>query len=264
MNPDALNPTTWDSVFARRVLGMGLLGAFAVLLLGHLGGRPMPIDGWTDDRYVWLLLVVIGATLGGLALRQSWARWLGIALGLAGAASAGLNLVPLWDRPGAQLGLALALTGGSALLAVALAGGTMAESDRRGPLTAMWRSDAPVVGWLRGAILSGFVAVPMLVVYGWMQPGSIASLRNPAVVLAGFLAVATAASVRGKVGGALMLALGGVALAVLGVAAFTAASIPLERTIAGYYLVFWVPAAGCAVISGCRVAHLAFQIGPRR
>ncbi len=60
-------------------------------------------------------------------------------------------------------------------------------------------------------ILTAFAAVPMLLVYAWVQP-IVPATQTTAVVLAALLALGAILAVRGKLVGALMLVLAGAGL----------------------------------------------------
>jgi len=98
-------------------------------------------------------------------------------------------------------------------------------------------------------------AIPMLLVYTWMQP-IVPETANTALPLAIFLGLAIAAATSKKVIGAMALVLGGIALL-----AETAATVhmarqnpdPLVGQIALYYAVFWLPAGLLSLQCGARM-----------
>jgi hypothetical protein len=102
--------------------------------------------------------------------------------------------------------------------------------------------------WLRLALIAAFLAVPMLLVYAWMQP-IVPATATTAVVLAAALAIAGTLAVRGKLIGAILLVAAGCGLAAQAIA--TTALAPDDvRKLTYYYDVFWAPAALLAIVCG--------------
>lgn len=151
---------------------------------------------------------------------------------------------------------ALAFQIAGALLVIAnLAGCAVRERFERGA-SAVWTSPDPALRWLRWTIMLHFAAIPMLLVYAWMQP-IVSTTTTLAVILAGLLSMSVALAVAGKVIGALGLILGG-----LGLLAHTGLTVcgAYEQSaaigqIALYYTVFWAPAGVCAAMCGVRLAR---------
>jgi hypothetical protein len=85
------------------------------------------------------------------------------------------------------------------------------------------------------------VAVPMLLVYAWMQP-IVPATVVPAQLVAAVLTLGVAAAARGRVLGALLLVVGGAGLLVVTAATYFGAEAGTTR-VASYYVVFWLPAA---------------------
>lgn len=254
--------TVRDQPGVRRGLATGLVGVYAGMLLLRLGGLRVHVEAWTDPRLLWVSLGLAALGLGGLAGRRRWGRWLTMGLAFAGFGSAFVNaVVGTASEHGQWLHTAYAT--GCALVVWNLAGDRVAAEDWDTEHDALWRMRSPLVGWLRAAIVSAFVAVPMLLVYAWVQPGRIPSLVGPAVALGVAIATCTALTVRGKVIGALGLVVSGFGLLVLTFAGFASASVPFERDIAMYYLVFWAPVSVCTMVAGVElVRSICKALGP--
>ena len=106
-------------------------------------------------------------------------------------------------------------------------------------------------------LVTAFAAAPMLLVYAWLQP-IVPATRVTAIVLAIALTLGTVITVRGKLVGAFVLVLAG--LGMLAQSAVTFAGAGAQRGIAGYYLVFWLPAAVCAIVCGVRLAGPTWRL----
>ena len=108
-------------------------------------------------------------------------------------------------------------------------------------------------------MVATFLAVPMLLVYAWMQP-LVAATKPTALMLAALLAVGGFLGVRGKLVGALLLVVGGA-----GLGAQTAATIALmpagpNHSVAYYYAAFWAPAALILLVTGCLLARPTLRL----
>jgi hypothetical protein len=249
----------WRGTERRRLVGAALLFGGTVLLVleavGFSWGAPLLGPAAYE---LSLAAATAGAALGVLFHRRG-ARWLAIGLGAAGSASSAINLGQ-WMMAGVcdhhAWAFAVWAVGGFALVAT-LTGRDIAAQDRIGPREQVWTRPDPAVRWMRAATISAIVATPMLLLYAFVQPGAVGALTTPAGTLAGFLAAAAFLSARGQVMGGLLLALGAVALAALSIAAFVLASPGDGTRIAGYYIVFWLPAAACGIAGGIALARLA-------
>jgi hypothetical protein len=216
------------------------------------------------------LAIVVGAALVlavvGLVARRTWARWLGLALGAVGTLSGGLNAIHYWPVTGAvdpahvEWSMQMYLTTwvllvsaiGGALVVLNLASPAVREACAAKSRDPAWSSDHGLLRSLRAMVVSAFAAVPMLLVYAWLQP-IVPATRDSALALAAALALGGILAVRGKVIGALLLVIsGGGLLAQTAITALDAA--PDQRGIAGYYAVFWLPAAALAIVCGVRLA----------
>jgi peptidoglycan/LPS O-acetylase OafA/YrhL len=111
---------------------------------------------------------------------------------------------------------------------------------------------------VRPMLVTAFAAAPMLLVYAWLQP-IVPETRVTAIILTIALAAGAVVTVRGKLVGAFVLVLAGLGLLVQ--SAVTLAHAPdAQRGIAGYYLVFWLPAAVCAIVCGVRLAGPTWRL----
>jgi hypothetical protein len=200
----------------------------------------------------------------GLVRRQMWARWLYLALGAAAIGSGGLNLINYWKASGQvdplhaawslvvieqTWGFAVSVVAGVMIVACLAPFGAAFSAGRS---HTAWTSDAAVVRTLRLLVIAGLVAIPMLLVYAWIQP-LVPATRPTALFLAGVLTIGVVLAVRGMVAGALVLTVGG-----LGLAAQTAATSLLAtgatQATSRYYAAFWLPAAALAIVATARLA----------
>src|SRR5262249_6331020 len=149
-------------------------------------------------------------------------RWLGLALGAVGAVSGGLNVVNYWPattrwnatfvdwsmQTFEATWVLLVMTLGGALVVANLCAPTVRDAFAARARGTTWASNDRVVGALRAAIIGAFAAVPMLLVYAWLQP-IVPATQSTAVALAAVLALGGVLAVRGKLVGALLLVVGG-------------------------------------------------------
>ncbi len=241
----------WRGSAQRRLVGAALLLANTVLLGFDAGGASLAGATIGPAPYAILMALASGVAGLGILLRRRGARWLGIGLGAAGAASAGLNLSQ-WMVAGFASGLSWALaiwSLGSLVVIASLSGRDVAGEDRLAEREEVWTRRDPLVRWMRAATLTAIAATPMLLVYALAQGGAVAEVKTAAPVVAGLLAVGAFLSARGLLVGGALLALGAVALLALAAAAVALAPPCTGMRIAGYYLVFWLPAAVCGL--GC-------------
>jgi hypothetical protein len=245
------------SVAGRRAVGAAVLFGGSAILFASAGGAVL--FGFGPPAYSAALGAAVAIAGVGVVLRRRWARWLALALGAAGGLSAGMNLVWFLPLAGAATWTFALWTAGCALIVAMLAGSDVASADRLGAREEVWRRRDPVVAWMRAAVVTALTAAPMLIVYGWLQAGAVPALRTPALVLAGFLVVAAAIAGSGRLFGALLLAAGAGGLLALS-AGVLALAAPGIRTFAGYYLVFWIPAAVCALVCAAQVARAASRL----
>lgn len=108
-------------------------------------------------------------------------------------------------------------------------------------------------------MIASFLAVPMLIVYAWMQPLA-PQTATTAVTLAAALTTGAVLGVRGKVIGALLLVVAG-----LGLAAQTIATVMLahDLRIAICYVAFWAPGALISIVTGCLLVRLTPRLSSR-
>jgi hypothetical protein len=228
----------------------------------HLGSLPPP-----DMKFAVVLSAAIVLAIIGLVARRHWGRWLGMAFGAAAIGCGGLNLYWYWTPSGTPNVTypdwyadvcrttcfhMVTMLGGAVILVNMIAATEIFQSN------ATWSRRDGVIRWLRASMVATFVAVPMLLVYAWMQPLT-HSTKPSALVLAAVLAVGAFLGVRGKLVGALLLVLGGAGLAVQ-TAMTTSLTHGSERTISYYYAAFWVPCALVLLLTGCALARPTLRL----
>jgi hypothetical protein len=239
---------------------------FLLSTLSSLELLAMPAPDWK-----FVLVLSAGMMLGvvGLVLRRPWARWLCLALGATGLGSGGLNAINMWEITSniteadtyvnpewctqmfriQWIYFVNAL--GGALIVL-----NLVAARRAFVAAGVWSGREPVMRVLRLSMIASFVAVPMLLVYAWMQP-IVPATQTTAVVLAAGLTLGAVLAVRGKLVGAVILVVAG-----LGLLAQTLVTMLLadDRFIASYYLVFWTPAAVLAIVSGALLARPVLRV----
>jgi hypothetical protein len=223
----------------------------------HLGALPPP-----DVKFAVVISAAMLLAIGGLVARRQWARWIGLAFGAAALGCGGLNLIYYW-RPSGTPNLyypdwyadvcrttcfhMVTALGGAVIVVNLLAAADQFQTS------ATWSRRDRVIRWLRASMVATFVALPMLLVYAWMQP-LVASTKPTALVLAAVLAVGAFLGVRGKLVGALLLVVAGAGLAAQTTATMLLAHAGSDRTISYYYAAFWVPCALILLVTGCVLA----------
>ncbi len=249
--------TLWRGSPHRRAVGaVALLAGCALVLLGIPRVLVLPTPASVDPTlYLGFLAVITFVAGAGVLLRRRAARWLAMGAAAAGALSSGLNLVRWWMLPGHvdDAGWALSIWAlGSALVVAVLAGPAVAASDRvHLERDTVWSRRDPLVLWMRASIVTGVCAAMMLLVYAKMQQGAVASLTTPAIALAVLFGVAALLAARGQVLGGVLMALGAIGLTALSAAVVTMTPAWAGGLqIAGYYLVFWVPACAAGLACG--------------
>jgi hypothetical protein len=245
-----------------------LLAANVVFMLArafgvqHLGSLPPP-----ELKFAIVISAAIVLTIVGLLARRQWGRWLALAFGAAALGCGALNLIYYWKPSGtpnlyypdwyADVCRTTCFHMVTALGGVVIVVNTIAASDIF-QSSATWSRRDGVIRWLRASMVATFVAVPMLLVYAWMQP-LVATTKPTALVLAGVLAMGAFLGVRGKLVGALLLVLGGAGLAVQTAMTTTLTHGP-TRTISYYYAAFWVPCALILLVTGCVLARPTLRL----
>jgi hypothetical protein len=248
--------------FERRGVAASMLFAVAAFFIARLGGYEPSESVFHDPRYVVVLLGAVLAAGIGVLRRRRWARWLALSLAFTGATTSCIGLVAL---PFVSFWLtwffAVWAIGG-ALVIVNLVGDTVASDDivDARDFSQAWPDSVRPAWWLRAAVISALVAAPMLVLYAFGQQFAVRGLVPPALLLAVALCLSTVLVVRGRAIGALLLGVSGLALLVFILVLVGAADFPLERQVACYYIVFWLPAGLAATISGASLARAAFRL----
>jgi hypothetical protein len=259
------------------VLGVGLLTAQLVIIVSRLAGvRLIAYDLFPDARLALVVAGCLAVAIYGLIRHRVWGRWLAIALGATGAVSGGVNTLHFWSvtaRPNLEFfdwSMQMHLT--AWVLWVGCIGGLMVVMNLAAPAVgaaiaartkdATWTAPTREARWVRATIITALAAVPMLLVYAWLQPIVLAT-KTSAVVLAVTLAIGATAAIRGKLAGALVLVLAGAGL--VAQTAITAMDAPpgLGR-VALYYAVFWLPAAITAIGAGVVLAAPVWRLLKQR
>ena len=251
----------WRGSAGRRVVGAVLLLSGSVLLVLDIAGLQVTAIPVGPLPYEILIAVVTGLAGMGVLLRRRFARWLGLAVGAAGAVSSGLNL-QLWVAAGVVDGSGWTFavwTLAGVVMIVTLAGRDVAAGDRLAAREQVWRASDPLVSWIRAATITAVIASPMLLVYGFMQEGAIDALSAPAAILAGYLAIAAALAGHGKVVGGVLLAVGALGLAGMTAATFALRPEGESMRIPAFYLPFWLPAAATGLGAGALLLRAALR-----
>jgi hypothetical protein len=250
---------TWVFVASGRVAGRVaiaglLLAAFLAVVVVDLAGVELFLDDpWPDARFSVFLLLLNALAIAGLARRWFAARWLAMALAAGGIATSGLNLAPWLALRYPFCWMHAVNIAGAALILINLAGADVRAAFRREGSAQVWSSPDRLMRALRWTVVAHFVAIPMLLVYAWVQP-IVPTTADTAVGLAALLSVAVALTVARRVVGAVALVAGGIALVAQTVATVLGADTSdREVEIALYYALFWLPAAACALVTGARL-----------
>ena len=256
---NAFRPT----VAGRLMVSIGLfMVAGALLVWGLLDRWVLAYNPFSDSRHLAFMAAMTVLAAAGLALRMVWARWLALALGIGGAVSSGLNA--LWALPTAGPFSWVHLCGffGGALVVANLSAPAVRESFYgRRESAAIWRSTDPLVRILRWTLLANLVAIPMLLIYSWVQP-VVPATATTALALALLLIIGSVLVMARKVAGALLLSLGGLGLLVQTCTTAWLAYLAGPETlfIGAYYVVFWLPAAALSVACSVTWARPAIRI----
>lgn len=230
-----------------------LIAMAGIVVSGLFGHNLLSFNPFSDARYATFLASLLGLTAFGLYRNWFAARWLALALAFAGIMSAGLNLAP-WALLQHAYTWTLAIHIAGALLVIANLLGSDVRKRFEGGANQLWSSSEPALKSIRWTILAFFAAIPMLLVYAWMQP-IVPVTAVTALGLVGFLSLSIALALSQKVLGALGLVLGG-----LGLLAQTAVTVWLAHNISAvdgqialYYAAFWAPAGLAALVCGLRL-----------
>ena len=230
--------------------------------LADFSGHGLAYPVYESAAIAWLAALVCSVGAVGLVLRRSWARWLALAAALSGLGTSGLNIISSLAHPDAQTWVyALTLTY-SAIVGLALVGPSVRAQFESEGADGLWSSRELSVRSVRGAVLSQLVAIPMLMVYAWVQP-VVPETKNAALVLAVVLGAAALLSMGRKLSGALLLSLGGPALLVLTALSAWLAHVEgegRELAIIGYYACFWIPAGLVSTFAGVVLARPVLRL----
>ncbi len=235
-----------------------ILFALMIVMVGNslVGTKLFAFDLFPDTRYATFLVGLLALNIVGLWRSSFLARLLSLALAGGGILSSGLNLAPFAAEP-SQYTWSLAIgVVGSLLILANLLGAAQREHFER-DVSPLWASSDPFLRSLRTTMIALMAAIPLLLVYAWMQP-IVPATAATALPLAIFLSLAVIASAKRMVVGALGLVVGGVALWVqTGVTLFLAqdSGHAPNVEIALYYAVFWGLAGLSALVSGARMVR---------
>lgn len=230
------------------VAGVLMLVLAAFTATRAVGEWPFAWDSMPDARYA-AVLSALGASIGlGLIAGAFWARWGALAFATSAGLGGLLNSYNMraWRDEHAWLA-AVGVIGAAILLSQLLRPAVTAHFARRAD-NAVWASRDRLIASARWAAIANFGAAPMLLLYALGQPVASSTVWS-ALVLAPILAIGGGLVVARRSAGIAILAAGG-----LGLLAHTA--ITLHETpafamrTAGYYTVFWLPAALLGLAAG--------------
>lgn len=255
------------AVLTRRV-GLRIWLA-AVMALGpvihfcaEVSGHGLSYSVWDSPRIG--LLCALACTTGalGLVLRKAWARWMALAAAIGGVGTSGLNIVNTMGIQHEMTWIHAVAICFSAIVGLALLGPSVREQFEREGEAGLWSSSDWSVRGIRATVLSQLVAIPMLLVYAWMQP-IVPQTRTMALVLALVLGLGALLTMGRKLLGALCLVLAGPALLVL--TATTAwlahaSGDPVNTSIASYYACFWTPAGLISTLTGLALVKPVWRL----
>ena len=244
-----------DRVWLRIAISTALMWSMVTFFVFRLmGEEPFGLDIYRDSRYLIFLIILVGSTAIGLLRKSFISRWIAMALAFSGFLSAGINVGP-WLTYSSNFTWGLLLHVGGALLLFANLWGPRMRDALLGDTHEIWISKDPALTFLRFSLFSVIAAIPLLLVYSWVQ-NILPSTQPWALSIAAFLITGVVLVVRQKLVGAIALAVGGLALILLSTTllyhGFTT-DIPNHERIALYYSVFWIPAGFLSVLSGLKV-----------
>ena len=225
---------------------MLVLAAFTTTRV--VGAWPFAWDSMADARYA-AVISALGVAVGvGLFAGAFWARWGAMAFAASTGIGGLLNSYNMraWRDESAWLA-AVGVIGGAIILSQLLRPGVGTHFARRAD-HAMWSSRDRLIASARWAAIANFGAAPMLLLYALGQPVAPATVWS-AIVLAPVLALGGALVVARRSLGIAILAGGGLGL--LAHTAMTLHAVPAYALhTAGYYAVFWLPAALLGLVAG--------------
>ena len=234
----------------------------ATQVLAEWSGRGLSYEVWESQRIALLVAVACSVGAVGLMLRKSWARWLALAAALGGIGTGGLNIVWTIADPQLLTWIQALEISFSAIVGLALVGPSVRAQFESEGADGLWSSSDLAVRSIRWTVLSQLVAIPMLLVYAWVQP-IVPQTRGMALVLAAVLGVGALLCMGRKLLGAIVMSLAGPALLILaGLTAWFAHSrgAPGHLHVAGYYACFWAPAGVISTIAGLRLAKPVWRL----
>lgn len=269
---------TWrSSAKLHLTLAVGLLGAQLVIIASRLAGmRIVAYDLFPDAKLAIVVAGCLVLSIYGLIRHRVWGRWLAIALGATGAVSGGINTLHFWAVTAGpnpeffdwsmQMHLAAWVlwvgTIGGLMVVLNLASPAVGAAIAARTRDATWTAPTREARWVRATIITALAAVPMLLVYAWLQP-IVPATKTSALVLAAALAIGATAAIRGKLAGALILVVAGVGLIAQTVFTATGVSSEMNR-VALYYAIFWLPAAITAIGAGTALAKPVWRLLTQR
>lgn len=246
----------------QRILAIGLLALMMVMVSNSLlGTKLFAFDLFPDTRYATFLMGLLALNIVGLWRGHFLARWLSLALAGGGILSSGLNLAPFATEASQYTWtLAIGMAGATLILANLLAPEQREHFEENA--SALWSSPDPLLRSLRISMMSLMAAIPLLLVYTWMQP-IVDETATTGLPLAIFLSLAVIASAKRMVVGAIALVIGGIALLVqTGVTLVLAhqSANPVDGDVALYYAVFWGLAGIATLVAGARMVSPVLKL----
>ena len=231
----------------------------AVMALGPVihffaeaSGHGLSYSVWDSQRIGLLCAIACTGGAVGLVLRKAWARWMALAAAIGGVGTSGLNIVNTIGVQHEMTWIHAVAISFSAIVGLALLGPSVRAQFEREGEQSVWSSQDWSVRGIRATVLSQLVAIPMLLVYAWLQP-IVPQTRTMALVLAAVLGLGALLTMGRKLLGALCLVLAGPALLALTAATAWlahASGDPVNTSIAGYYACFWAPAGLISTLTG--------------
>lgn len=230
------------------IAGGLMLALSGFVALRAVGKWPFAWDSLADARYAAVIAVLAAAVGIGLVAGAFWARWGAIAFAASTGVGGLLNSYNMraWRDETAWLA-AIGVIGAAIILSQLLRPAVSAHFARRAQ-HAVWAQRDRLIVSARWAAIASFAAAPMLLLYALGQPVAPATVWL-ALALAPLLAVGAVLVILRRAAGIAVLAASGLGL--LAHTAVTLSTVPAAwRHTAGYYAVFWLPAALLGLAAG--------------
>lgn len=210
---------------------------------------PFAWDAMADRRYAAFIAAMGVVVAVGLVRGAFWARWTAIAFCAGSILGGALNTINLREVRDESLWLAgpIGVAGALVILSQLLRPGVR-ERFAHNTQHALWTSRDRLIRVTRWAAIANFAAAPMLNLYALGQPVAPRTVIS-ALVLAPILGLGSALVIARRSAGIVILAVGGLALVAQTIATAEYA-IAGSQQIAGYYAMFWLPAALLGMTAG--------------